>query len=61
MAVSSSTSDAVPCDTNGNTLPAVHPRPSFQVSPHMISFVGGVAITLIVMYFCTQFGSKKRD
>jgi hypothetical protein len=61
MSADSTTSDAVPCDTNGTPLTSLQPRPSFQVSPHMISFVGGVAITLIVMYFCTQFGSKKRD
>lgn len=44
-----------------DAIPMHHPahRPQFQVSPAMIYFVGGVAVTLAIMYFCSQFNSRK--
>lgn len=50
--------NAVPCDGAGRPLHLAQ-RQSFGVSPHMISFLGGVAVALGIMYICSQFGGRK--
>lgn len=50
--------NAVPCDPEGNPLPAVQHRPAFQLSPNMVCFIGGIAVALGIMWLCTQITSN---
>lgn len=50
--------------TNGNAVPMhlERNRPTFHLSHGMVCFVGGVGITLAIMYLISQMnGKKSRD
>lgn len=51
--------NAVPVDTQP-VSPLVHQRPTFHVTREMVFFVGGVGLTLAVMWICSEINSKKR-